>query len=324
LLAIKSTIKIRYLQNVAEYLGGIVRNNSIVLRSNVPQSSSSSLVEYVVGHFPIESTGILTGIEHTREICRKRGLFKMSADVVVSFINFFEVPKEAFFGIHHRQTLRAYEVAAQFILEPLFVKHVVITALGIFSMRKGSGLLRQLKRNAILWFLKHIYNDSNIDDMASDDKYFHIFKSLVPNGAVSVFPDREGSQFYGDEVFYFRDGLFAASLAAQRPILDHVIVEPTPSASYTTIDIMQYDPPQLNVPEIKSASEYAVWRQLNQDIIAKYTRDCEEKFRLQLKKIEREKASNDIQGMCNLEDYIGIEKRISRNSYYVEKTINSS
>jgi hypothetical protein len=241
----------------------------------------------------------------------------LSKTVILSLVNFTQVPSSAFLSIHHRHSLRSYEVAAQFILEPFFQKHTVITSLGV--LKKASNYLEKCLHTGVEWFLKHIYDNFSIDDMTSNERYWHIYEKMGPNCAVSVFPDREGSQFYGDEIFYFRDGLFAASLATQVPIIDQVIVEPTPNTAHTTIDFLLHTPPKNQAQVFTNADDYALWRIQNQTTITAYTLECEKVFRKQLKLREHEKESFSHQGLCDIMENSGIEKRIQRNSYYVGK-----
>lgn len=303
---------------MSDYLGGFIKKNTLYLQSSHKPNAKVTLVEFVLGSFPLQSLGILSGLVYTRNVCRLLGLYKMSPTIAISFINFDFVPNRAYFSIHHRQSLIAYEVAAQFILEPFFSDHTVITALGIHTKKTSNSILRPFMRSLVLSFLTYTYNDSNIDEMSSEDKYWHIACTLKnENSCVSVFPDREGSQFYGDKTFYFRDGLFAASLYHQVPIIDHIIVEPTPSSPETTIDMLLHSPPTLNeCPSATNSAEYLQWRQTNKYLIQKYTIACEREFRKHLDFREKQKESNSAgQGICLTKDFIGIEKRIKRNTF---------
>ena len=294
-------------------MGGFMCNGALKLRSEQPTGTKITFTEYMISNFPIECLGVLTGQDYTRNLCRKLGLYKMSNKVSVRFIGFESIPETAYLSVHHREMLLSYEVGAQFLLEPFFNDHVVVT-----DHRKNTqGILKHIKASdLVLSILTHVYNDSNIGGLTSEERYWHMVKVLKPGACVSVFPDREGSQFFGDETFYFRDGLFAASIFTQTPIVDQIIVEATATHDETTIDIMVYWPPAIDSCPVRTIEAYTEWRHSNQALIDRFTTECEAKYRLQLKKMESLKVSNtSSQGLCAFNDYVGIEKRIKRNSY---------
>jgi len=298
---------------VCRYMGGHMCNGSLKLESDVPTGTGVTFTEYMVANFPIECLGVLTGQVYTRNLCRRIGLFKMSNKVAVLFVGFQSVPETAYFAMHHREMLLSYEVGAQFLLEPFFEDHIVITD----HRKNNQGFLKHIgASDAVLGILKHIYNDSNIGGLSSEERYWHMVSVMKPKACVSVFPDREGSQFYGDETFYFRDGLFAASLYTQVPIVDHIIVEATAAHDETNIDILLHQPEPIDECPVFTLEAYTKWRHENQGLIDRYTTQCEARYREHLKKMESLKASNSLGlGLCHFSDYVNIEVRIKRNSY---------
>lgn len=295
-------------------------NGILKLESQRPTGTKVTFTEYMVANYPIESLGVLSGQVFTRNLCRSIGLFKMSNKVAVRFVGFQRVPESAYFAMHHREMLLSYEVGAQFLLEPLFSDHVVITD----HRKNRQGLLKYIgASDLVLSVLEHVYNDSNIGGLTSEERYWHMVKVMKPGACVSVFPDREGSQFFGDETFYFRDGLFAASIFTQMPIVDHIIVEATAAHDETNIDILLHEPPKIDHCGVWSLEAYTPWRRAHKELIDTYTLECETKFKKHLKQMERLKASSSLAlGLCNFSDFVGIEKRITRNSYVKRLPLN--
>ena len=150
-----------------------------------------------------------------------------------------------------------------------------------------------------------IFNNNSIKGLGSEEKYWFIVKAIRAHSAVSVFADREGQQYFGDTGYFFRDGLFAASLFTQVPIVNYAVVESTPSDPYADVYIDLFSPPYDQVisdtkairDSINDSKAYAQWRLDNFEKIQIFTRQCEVKHQQRITEIESKKAS------CTLDQF---------------------
>jgi hypothetical protein len=270
----------------------------------VSQDSRASKQDTLYRHLFKDRLDLLwfAGSKYTRAACRAYLLFYFGPKVRIKLSEplKIELPgiKEAFLSVHHRHALKTYEVGAQFLLD--FENHSVITE-------------NHLKRYNIDFVCKHLFGQINIKDLSSDERYWTIVKAMRPRTAVSVFADREGSQYYGDQAMYFRPGLFAASIYTQVPIIDQIIVEPTEAVDETTISLQIWWPPKIAEPICcTTATEYSKWRQNNVTIIQAFMRACESRYKSNVALEESMKISSSaIAGYC--EPNPTIERNNKRN-----------
>ena len=275
-----------------------------------------SFIKYTMFTMPVAFLNVVLGQSYSRDLCVALSLFQLSERVCIKFHFDHHVPKRAYLCSHHRHSMRTYEVGQQFLLHRLFDKLVVVSALGIFSNKNEDFWARSLLRKFVLGMFVHVYGDHNIDDLDANERFWTI-AHLMKNSdsmSVNVFPDREGSQFYGDHKFYFREGLFAASIFNNVAILDQIIVEPTEYDNSTTIEYYKYEPPVISSSDINSSAEYALWRQQNKDVIRLFTNSCEIQFKERLSEIETRKAACKLkdENFCAVD--ASMERRIKRNA----------
>jgi hypothetical protein len=237
------------------------------------------------------------GSTYTRAACRAYLLFYFGPKVRIKVSKNFQLPKEAFLSVHHRHALKTFEVGAQFLLD--FPKHSVITE-------------NHLKRYNIDFVCQHLFDQINIKDFSSDERYWTIAKAIRPRTAVSVFADREGSQYYGDQSMYFRPGLFAASIYSRVPIIDQVIIEPTEAVDETTISFRIWWPPHVEGLCCTTALEYAQWRKQHALVIENFMLACQADFLEHVATEEAIKASSSsLWGFCEPNETI--ERNTIRN-----------
>lgn len=180
-------------------------------------------------------------------------------------------------SMHHRQS-QAIEPFVQFIPAAMFKDYAVITDSNFSFIFKK--------------FFNYVYNDVSIKKLSSNQRYWAIVKNMKNNKATIVYPDREGSCYTGDTHYYFRDGLFAASIYHQVHILNFVIVEPTASLNYTDVHIQEFKPPKIIKPiACKDAEDYERWRLENKELIWAYTLECEKAHKEKIKELEDYKVS---------------------------------
>lgn len=248
-------------------------------------------------------------------MCNAILLFQMSTKVVITYVNFKELPKTSFMSMHHRMPLHHLECFAQFIFAGHFKNQKVLTALTrVFENGPFGDFLENLLNKAS----NYIFGSLTITPCKnSQERYWAIAQGVKEGECLSVFPCRESSQYFGDSEFYFRDGLFAASIFRQLPILDFVMIEPTATKDYTTIDVLQFTPPQHNSETVTNADEYKIWRIKNYQIIHDYTQKCESEHKARKASVEAECASCyaiDKNGFCEASHVV--EYDIRRNRSY--------
>jgi hypothetical protein len=110
----------------------------------------------------------------------------------------------------------------------------------------------------------------------------------------------------------FRDGLFAASLATQVPILDIVVVEATPGVPETIVDIKMWTPAKSE-PFKGTLDSYAAWRLQNKTAIKAFTRACQDSFFNTLTALEDSRASCGlVEDVCPVNP--SIDAALKRNN----------
>jgi hypothetical protein len=187
-----------------------------------------------------------------------------------------EWPENVYLCNHHRRSANFIDLVLQFL--PLR-----------FMPNKTMLVISNFKKNLLSVPLSYnYYRGYSLQNKNSEEKYWSLV-TLQAN-IISVFPDRDGSQFYGDTSMSFRKGLFAASIFTQKPIVDLTIVEPTEASDTLTIEFTLWTPPMRPpVPVSGSPSQYAAWRAANDDLITAFTNECELDFKRRLASIENQK-----------------------------------
>lgn len=222
-------------------------------------------------------------------------------------------PKKALIGMHHKNIPESkFENYVQFINSYLFNDSIaIITDFPYDSKYK-------LKNNIANFLFNLAYNNVSIKGLGSDDKYWTIVKALRGHDAASVFADREGQQFLGDTSNFFRDGLFAASIFMQVPILNYAIVEKTPADEHSDIFIDMFEPPYLPLSSVEGPKQYAKWRLEHFKLITDFTLVCEQKHKSRIHQLESKKASCALaESFCRPEVYR--EKLYRRNLFLQSK-----
>jgi len=162
-----------------------------------------------------------------------------------------------------------------------------------------TALLKDSKYFTILTTLtKHLFNDFNLNSLkTSNERYFKVAEVMKEeNSGAFVFPDRDGSQYYGDRSMSFRDGVFAASLYTGVPILDLIVIESSSACENTLLEMHMWHPPTLACPTYLDCEAYALWRKEHETDILAYTRECQKNYFDRLDVLEPENAS------CALDD----------------------
>ena len=188
--------------------------------------------------------------------------------------NFTQWPPNVYLAVHHRADCYKAEVLMQFLPFHLYQNHSVITALGLNHLVPP-------------WITHGIFREKNINvSRKVDTRFFALLEAMsLQNTIVTVFPDRNGSAYLDDYRFFYRPGLFAASLYHQVPIVDLLLVEPTDSVDVLTVEFYQWDLPTATGLQEPQTSEdtYALWRSQNASVIEQYTRDCEDNHKRRLR-----------------------------------------
>jgi len=102
---------------------------------------------------------------------------------------------------------------------------------------------------------------------------------------VILFPDKKGSLHPGCRTMFFRDGIFAASMYSQWPIVDIVWIEPEQSADHSCKVVFSL----WNPPPVQNHLEYDTmydWYLANKTDVRKYAKACELQFKQMLDMIE--------------------------------------
>lgn len=272
-------------------------------------------------NYPMESLWKLC-TKQAQHIALQRAIFNFSDTFHISFLNFDKVKPRAFSTCHHRRTHYPLEVYVIFLLISQYKTYRTIVS-------DNKGFLSSI----INTVSKYVYGSVGINNLDSDERYW-LFANAKEDLTVG-FPDRESQQYYGDTQFWYRDGIYAASLYTQEVIYEHAIVEETASCKFINIVIYEIRPPALPPSETrkenacKTKEEYALWRQKYKNEINAFTRDCEKQYKLIVKDLEDKKAScflQDRNELCELKpsELKTLNKDLLRNKsfpeYYFKKT----
>ena len=187
-----------------------------------------------------------------------------------------------YISCHHRETIRKVDTCAQYLLSSIFDTYFISVL------------------NACKWPMFHsIFGYIYIKHMKSDQRYWTLVQTMLDKKtkkALCVYPDRSGSLYYGYKDFYFRDGLFAASLFTGLPIVDILVFEPKANKPETTIELRLWSPDTFYCTQkdkIQNEKEYALWRHANKTVIDQYTQKCEEEYKSRIHELEVQHQSCD-------------------------------
>ena len=226
------------------------------------------------------------------------------------------IDKSSYIANHHGYYLHKIDFYLQFINSSMFEEPMTVVTDLCFNPKQK--FINYLFNSFINIFFKNF----SLKNFTTNEKYWAIVNCLGSNNSVSVFPDREGQQFLGDTKYYFRDGLFAASVYTQKNILNYVIVDKTEIDDFVDVHVQQFTPPRIeSLQQIicKNENDYAQWRKTNFNLIWTYTLDCENKHKIKIKEFEDRKSScalgheNEVckisREIKNLENNIKVNKR---------------
>ena len=303
--------------------GTILSKRSLLLESNVMSeyagSSSYDSLMHLAKNFTLKGAFALIN-KNARALCNSLLLFTLGPKVIISYVNFDVLPKTAYLTLHHRHSLYHVECFSQFIFSKNFNDHSVLTSIGRQCGKES--FFNNVFENIVKKIGTYVFGSLSILNQSSEERYWSIVKNMTEGQAMSVFVCRESSQYFGDREFYFRDGVYAASLFTGVPILDFVIVEPTASRQYMTIDIIKIEPPEMPkntvTNAVTTANEYLEWRIKNEERIYNFTQDTEKIHKARLDEVENAAAScyvNEEQAFCEINQIM--LRDIKRNQSYV-------
>jgi len=233
------------------------------------------------------------------------GLFSLTFQVeFVSSIT--SMPRVALGSVHHR--FSKIDVLTQFLFG-LFYDNVKV-AVAIFKKFYALTVLYFVLFDA---FLLHSYHKES--KVRHDHKSWLVVHELLQavnkkteSTILNIFSDRDGCLYSGHEEYWFKHGMFAASLYTGLPILDLLISEPTASNETLHIELVQWTPKalgsqhqsrcakctdsnQLQSDCIDCITQFATWKRLNRDQIRMYTLECEADYKARTKIFESCKTS---------------------------------
>lgn len=207
------------------------------------------------------------------------GLFATGSGIELSGLT--EIPnRPMYIACHHRLPCHGADDLVHFMLAGLWPHMSVALGHHMKWLERFPGLLG--------------FFNGQVLPKSTEDRYLFVLNQP----SMSVFVDGNGSQYPGDRNIGFRDGLFAASMATGRPILDVLFVEAGPSGGRSALDLVLWVPP--NVPRFYgSSSEYVTWRLAHRESIAHWTFQCHADFQSRLGKLEAPRlACETSEGQC--------------------------
>lgn len=294
---------------------GLFHRNSILVRQSdacganawIPRpkvfSSTTELAMRIISSSPLS---VLWGFSALRDYICAWALWRQSPNAKIEGIH-RTWPEKVFLSCHHRRTLYEADLCAQFLVSYFYKTFQVITDI----KKPFSAVLGPLST--------YFYKDTSINELGSQERHWSIAKLMInaeSSSAISTFPDRCGSQFFGDTGMVFRPGLFAASLFTGVPIVDITMVEPTESCDCIHIVFTQWDPPKTSrslkdSTQVTTASEYAIWRDENKALIQSFTLECEADYKSRLARIEHSKESCGLsEQVC--ENIVQVDDRVQK------------
>lgn len=152
---------------------------------------------------------------------------------------FFDLPERCILLMHHRRHhhpgLTVQEFHDLFYILPPESPYKIITG-------RGWGGKSDLVSKGLKIFEERLYNAidvrqcSKVDGNADPACLYKVYESFKRPGPmiVVVFPDKFGSQYYGDRSMFYRTGAFAAAIAAGVPLVDTISMYPTFAHQYHT------------------------------------------------------------------------------------------
>jgi hypothetical protein len=229
---------------------------------------------------------MLYGKKATANVGIQYGIHMMSPEVTIEIVS-KEIHNCASFqnmyiACHHRETIQKVDTCAQYLFSSIFDTYFISVL------------------NACKWsFFQSMFGFIYIKHMNSDDRYWSLVETMLHANkkALCVYPDRSGSLYYGYQDFYFRDGLFAASLFTGLPIVDILVFEPKANKPETTIELRLWSPDHVNQGQVQNAKDYSVWRHANKHSIDAYTSKCEAEYKSRIQELETVHKSCDIDAL---------------------------
>lgn len=231
------------------------------------------------------------------------GSFVLSQRVRITGDLHRPVPEYAFITCHHRMKLevnRSLDLYSSFLLANNFDEVHIAIGFG------GFGVFRPLM--TIMF--------GTIDLVRAKDPHWALVQPIVAaraagrTCAVVVFPDRDGMQYWGDRTMCSRNGVYAAALACDVPILDIVAMEPTPVAPESLFHIRHIDCARPRVSAL--GPSYKDWRDANTLAVQTFKNAVHSQY---LKTVD---SLESARGSCSLKD------QLSTCDLSLEATINQS
>jgi len=244
--------------------------------------TNSSMTDLAMRILETGAFSLLWGFRGIRDRICAWALWRLGPSATIKGLQ-RDWPSKVFLSCHHRRTSYESDLCAQFLVSYFYTDFKVIT-----DLKKPSAILGPIST--------YLYNDTSINELPSEERHWalaRIMQEASDGTVVSTFPDRCGSQFYGDQGMVFRPGLFAASVFTGVPIVDVCIVEPTESVDSIHIVFTEWTPPERPKKHGPgaTAADYTTWRSEHADLVKDFAQTCERDFKQRLHQLEQSKAT---------------------------------
>lgn len=246
-------------------------DGAVILRPKNRRIAAHGQTVYMLATWPMLALRILAfGRKALAHIAVEVGIFVDSAAARIVFRGLdgpSALPPRTFVSCHHRRDGHTMDLYLMYLLADHYDD--------VFVMVNAHW------PRATQAVMKHIYGAVNL--LHNADKFWTVVEPLLTarrlgrRVAVVVFPDRDGSQFFGDVSMSPRDGLYAAAMAYDLPIIDtcFVTAPDTDAAAQVTVQQM---PRAAVCNDWFSPSEgpaaFAEWRRQNGTNIGAYKWLC--------------------------------------------------
>jgi hypothetical protein len=251
---------------------------------------------YVFTLFPFKRTRLYTQLS----LCRGLNISYDSTTCQTRVSGLPEkLPKYLFLSAHHN-----FRIPFHYIIFPAFLtnfdKVFTVTSLKFPALGIDFSSL-----------LNHLINSIDLINVPKEKQYFDIIEKMQEcirkseSCAVIVYSTRSGSSFLGDRSMCMRQGMFAASMALQVPIMDVITCEATPTHKETDVNVRIYEPPSHQQTFFKTKEDYTEWRKSNQNHIQLYNQSVQNSYMERVEALEGSKAScglYDSTKMCDDEE----------------------
>jgi hypothetical protein len=266
-----------------------------------------------VGFFKVLDTFLFDGPKGISKLVRSYGPCKLASKYEV-IQDIPEFPEKAYISCHHRRPTHDLDFASLFLYEPYFEKFRILTSIEF---------LKGLPPRVADWIGYRAIQNVNLLRLATTERFQCLVDLMdAPRSAVAVYPARDGMQYFGDMTYTFRDGLFAASLYTQVPIVNILTLEPTAIRPWALFVANLWVPPSVSKVDLEgNLIPFSDWRSnsVNKKSIALYKRTCEDDHKartLFYESISASCAPDDEFKECKPDPRI--EGSIQRNTLAIE------